>query len=230
VGLRVATGHNVTGFEEAAVAALAKLEQVMPSHLRHRVDAVHTSTVPIGGRAGPPVDATTIVLVAQACRGLERLRFEVERRRIVAPVAGRLGEVATLRVGGFVDEGAQLGAVVPRGDLRIVAELTGARFVRHDEPGAAVMVTEGIALRAHEEQAVVDLDVPIETALEAIPVSIGVLEPAPEGAGCGSAATSTGWPASSSTCRSPSGSSSRPSCGPSCGRWASGCSAIIGDP
>ncbi len=76
VGLRVATGHNVAGFEEAAVAALAKLEQVMPSHLRHRVDAVHTSTLPMPGPDGPPVDATVIVLVAQACRGLERLRFD----------------------------------------------------------------------------------------------------------------------------------------------------------
>src|SRR3954464_13506805 len=31
VGLRVASGHSVSGFEESAVAALAKLEQVMPS-------------------------------------------------------------------------------------------------------------------------------------------------------------------------------------------------------
>ena len=53
VGLRVATGHNVAGFEEAAVAALAKLEQVMPSHLRHRVDAVQTSTLPLPGRGRP---------------------------------------------------------------------------------------------------------------------------------------------------------------------------------
>jgi membrane fusion protein (multidrug efflux system) len=55
-------------------------------------------------------------------RIIERLRFEVARRRVVAPVAGRLGEVAVLRAGGWVDEGDTLGAVVPRGNLRIVAE------------------------------------------------------------------------------------------------------------
>src|SRR4051812_9602917 len=68
VGLRVATGHGVTGFEESAVAALAKLEQVMPSHLRHRISAVQTSTIPIESQTGPVVDPSTVVLVAQACR------------------------------------------------------------------------------------------------------------------------------------------------------------------
>src|SRR5262245_25075641 len=65
IGLRVATGHGVSGFEEAAVAALAKLEQVMPSHLRHRVDALHASTVPLAAAAGTVVAADTIMAAAQ---------------------------------------------------------------------------------------------------------------------------------------------------------------------
>jgi len=184
VGLRVATGHNVAGFEEAAVAALAKLEQVMPSHLRHRIDAVHTSTVPISGRAGPPVDATTIVLVAQACRGLERLRFDYvdsggdPTDRLVEPY--RLVHVDRRWYLVAHDHGRAAWRTF-RLDRMSSPRLTGARFVRRDEPDAAAMVTEGLALHAHEEQAVVDLDVPIEVALEEIPVSIGVLEPARRG-------------------------------------------------
>src|ERR1043166_8070103 len=37
VGLRTAAGGTVTGIEEASVRALAKLEQVLPARLRHRV-------------------------------------------------------------------------------------------------------------------------------------------------------------------------------------------------
>jgi multidrug resistance efflux pump len=57
-----------------------------------------------------------------AAKTVERLAYEVQRRRIVAPVSGRLGEIAVLRPGGFVDEGDKVGAIVPDGRLRIVAE------------------------------------------------------------------------------------------------------------
>jgi membrane fusion protein (multidrug efflux system) len=53
----------------------------------------------------------------------------------VAPVAGRLGEVAVLRVGAFVDEGDTLGAVVPRGSLRIVAEFLPPAALGRIRPG-----------------------------------------------------------------------------------------------
>jgi len=52
---------------------------------------------------------------------IERLRYEIERRQIRAPVAGRIGEVAILRAGAFVREGDKLGAVVPPGKLKGVA-------------------------------------------------------------------------------------------------------------
>ena len=40
VGLRTAAAAAVTGIEEASLRALAKLEQVLPSRLRHRVSAL----------------------------------------------------------------------------------------------------------------------------------------------------------------------------------------------
>ena len=45
VGLRTAAGGSVTGIEETAVRALVKLEQVLPSHLRRRVQALQNATV-----------------------------------------------------------------------------------------------------------------------------------------------------------------------------------------
>jgi membrane fusion protein (multidrug efflux system) len=70
-----------------------------------------------------------------ALHTIERLRFEVSRRNIVAPVPGRLGEVGVLRVGAFVSEGETLGAVVPRGRLRIVAQFTPPAALGRIRPG-----------------------------------------------------------------------------------------------
>lgn len=53
---------------------------------------------------------------------LSRLRNEVDRRKIVAPVSGRIGEAAILRAGAFVNAGEQLAAIVPDGKLRVVAQ------------------------------------------------------------------------------------------------------------
>jgi membrane fusion protein (multidrug efflux system) len=53
---------------------------------------------------------------------IERLRHEIERRRIRALASGRLGEAAGLRVGSVVSEGEKLGAIVPTSVLKVVAE------------------------------------------------------------------------------------------------------------
>src|SRR5204862_4489648 len=44
VGLRTAAGASVTGIEETAIRALVKLEQVLPAHLRRRVNALQSVT------------------------------------------------------------------------------------------------------------------------------------------------------------------------------------------
>ena len=74
VGLRTAAGGTVTGMEEAAVRALAKLEQVLPSRIRRRVRALHSFIVPFAN-VGPTVDAGMLTTIAGACRDHERLRF-----------------------------------------------------------------------------------------------------------------------------------------------------------
>src|SRR5512142_2849064 len=63
VGLRTASSGSVTGLEEASLRALAKLEQVLPSKLRHRVTALHSAVVPMLPR-GPAVDAKTLSVIA----------------------------------------------------------------------------------------------------------------------------------------------------------------------
>ena len=53
---------------------------------------------------------------------ISRLNYEIERRRVRAPVSGRLGEAAVLRPGAVVREGEKLGAIVPPSQLAVVAQ------------------------------------------------------------------------------------------------------------
>lgn len=62
------------GIEETSLTALAKIEQVMPSRLRRRVDAVREATSVVPG-ADPQPDLAVLSTVAAAIRGHERLRF-----------------------------------------------------------------------------------------------------------------------------------------------------------
>ena len=62
----------------------------------------------------------------QARESIARLGEEIERRRIRAPIAGRLGEVADLRIGAVVQVSDRLAAVVPSGALGLVGEFAPA--------------------------------------------------------------------------------------------------------
>jgi predicted DNA-binding transcriptional regulator YafY len=77
VGLRTAANGSVAGIEEASVRALAKLQQMLPSRLRHRVSAFASSALPVPSR-GPQVDPDVLTLIASACRDHERLRFDYQ--------------------------------------------------------------------------------------------------------------------------------------------------------
>ncbi len=85
VGLRTAAGGTVAGIAETSVRALAKLEQVLPSRLRHRVNALQSVTVPLAGGVAM-VDPGTLTAVATACRDHERLRFDYRHRDGTASV------------------------------------------------------------------------------------------------------------------------------------------------
>jgi len=90
VGLRSAAGGTVAGIEESSVRALAKLEQVLPSRLGQRVNALGSVMEPLLG-AGPTVDPQMLTAVASAARDQVRLRFgyrshdEVSSLRTVEP-------------------------------------------------------------------------------------------------------------------------------------------------
>ncbi|MDD7927956.1 WYL domain-containing protein [Microbacterium sp. NM3R9] len=68
------------GIGEAAIRALATIRQVMPSRLRHRLDALEITTVGRPGDAAPPdVPLEVLVTLADAIRDRQTLRFDYVR-------------------------------------------------------------------------------------------------------------------------------------------------------
>ncbi|MCK2213999.1 YafY family transcriptional regulator [Actinomadura sp. ATCC 31491] len=84
VSLRLASGGTVAGAGEAALRALAKLDQVMPPRLRAEVRAVHNATDTLLGPAAE-IDPELLVTLARACRDAVRVRFRYAAARHAAP-------------------------------------------------------------------------------------------------------------------------------------------------
>jgi predicted DNA-binding transcriptional regulator YafY len=80
VALQTAT-TTVTGIEEAALRALATVRQVMPSRLRHRVDALRITPVAKPNRR-TEVDTERLIAIGGAVRAKEVLRFDYEGREV----------------------------------------------------------------------------------------------------------------------------------------------------
>ncbi|GHI07023.1 helix-turn-helix transcriptional regulator [Streptomyces cellostaticus] len=91
VGLRAGAGHAVEGVDEASVRALAKLEQVLPARLRHRVSTLQAATTPLTSGDGASIAPETLTVMASTVAGQERLRFAYrdreggESRRLTEP-------------------------------------------------------------------------------------------------------------------------------------------------
>jgi predicted DNA-binding transcriptional regulator YafY len=78
LGLRTAAGGTVAGIEETSVRALAKLEQILPPRLWHRVSLLGAATV-AQHRPGAVVSAHLLTTIAAACRDHQRLRVDYRR-------------------------------------------------------------------------------------------------------------------------------------------------------
>ncbi|MFF4528499.1 helix-turn-helix transcriptional regulator [Streptomyces sp. NPDC001407] len=80
VALRTAAG-GLSGIEETALRALAKLEQVLPRRLRGQVTALHASLAGITWEdRGPRADPALLATLAVACRDHEVLTFDYAAR------------------------------------------------------------------------------------------------------------------------------------------------------
>lgn len=75
VGLRVAATQRLVGGPDTTLTALAKLQQVLPAHLRRQVEAIAASVQPTGVASGSNVSIDVLSELALATRDHERVRF-----------------------------------------------------------------------------------------------------------------------------------------------------------
>jgi predicted DNA-binding transcriptional regulator YafY len=184
LGLRELSGTVDPTLGEAAIGALAKLVQVMPSALRERIDALGEVMVRLQRTRGPDGDEATdigvLMALAQAARRMERLRFDYRAgddrtsRRHVEP-----HRLVSLRNRWYL-----VAFDLDRDDWRtfrvdrIGAPVrTGFKGVPRNAPDAASLVAEGVAVRVYGTQATVRFPVPPEVVAREIPPTIAVIQP-----------------------------------------------------
>jgi predicted DNA-binding transcriptional regulator YafY len=180
LGLRTAAAGTVAGVEEAALRALAKLEQVLPPRLRRRVNALHEAVAPLYF-AGPRVRADVLSALAGACRNGERAAFRY------ADGKGR----ATSRVTqphGLVHTGSRwyLAAWDEHRDDwrtfrvdRIEGKIsTGRRFTPREIPegSVAAFVSRSVASHPYPFRARVLFHAPVARVAERVPPLTGYLQ------------------------------------------------------
>ncbi len=179
VGLRSAASGSITGIEETSMRALAKLEQTLPSRLRHRIDALRSATVSAAG-GGPTVDASVLTAIAAACHNHERLRFDYTDRS--GEVALRQVEPHRLVYTGrrwylLAWEPSKQDWRTYRADRIHLRPPHGPRFVPREPPSgdAVTHVLAGLGSRAWRYQARVLLHAPVSVMAERIIPGSGTL-------------------------------------------------------
>jgi predicted DNA-binding transcriptional regulator YafY len=177
VGLR--TANTVTGIEETSVRALAKLEQVLPARLRHRVNALQTATVPVPGTQ-PRVDANVLTTLATVCRDHERLRFDYadhsgdESRRTVEPYRLAHARGRWYLVAFDLDRDDWRTFRVDRMTPKIP---TGPRFRPRELPDdVATFVARGLGTAMWRYRATVTVHAPAGELLQRLPPGVDVVE------------------------------------------------------
>ena len=180
IGLRTAASGTITGIEDTSLRALAKLEQVLPSRVRHRINLLHSVTVTVPS-TGPTVDPDVLTAVAAACREPHRLRFDyqshdgtdslrdTEPHRLVH--TGRRWYL----IGWDTDRRDWRTYRVDRIHPRIPS---GPRFTPRQAPDADLTgyLTHGVSTAPYRYQARITLYAAAETAAERIPPTVGVIE------------------------------------------------------
>jgi predicted DNA-binding transcriptional regulator YafY len=180
VGLRTAGSQAVAGFEETALRALAKLEQVLPTRLRERIAAVALATVTLPSQT-PTVDPDALATIAAACHGRTRLAFSYTDRAGAASSR----RVEPHRLVHTAYRWYLVARDIDRDDWRTfrVDRLTaprtvGGRFVPRDPPDAASFVAAAITTEPYLFRARVLIRAPVAVIAEHLPPTVGVLEAA----------------------------------------------------
>lgn len=182
VGLQSGASASVIGTAESAVGALAKLRQVMPSRLQHRLDALTIDVLPSARPVPSRVDVAVLTGIATVCQNHERLRFDYRThtgdvmRREVEPYRLVRSGMRWYLVGWDLAREDWRSFRVDRMETKIP---TGPRFTPRDMPegGAAEFVARGIDRAFSAARGRVILHVPAGDVEHLVDPEWGTLEP-----------------------------------------------------
>ena len=181
LGLRSTAAGSALGLEEAAVRALAKLEQLLPKRLRRRIHDFQTSIVPLH-HSGARVDVEQLSALAGACRSEDVIAFSYVDKQ---------GHASARRVEpyGLVHAGTRWYLVawdLDRADFRSFRvdriqhrPKSVARFVRRPLPagGLAAYVARSVAVDSYPIRARILLHAPYAQMAKQVSRLTGLLEP-----------------------------------------------------
>jgi predicted DNA-binding transcriptional regulator YafY len=178
VALRAGAGGSGTGLEEMSLRALVKLQQVLPSRLRRRLEAMTAATAVLGP-AGPAVDTDSLTTIAAAVRDHETLRFDYtasegeSSRRQAEPHRLVNARGHWYLAGWDVDRDAWRSYRVDRMRLRVP---NGPRFAPRPEPdgGLLAYVERGLDTAAWQYRATVLVHARAEAVAARLPRTIPV--------------------------------------------------------
>jgi predicted DNA-binding transcriptional regulator YafY len=176
VSLLAGADGAVAGAGEAALRALTKLDQVLPTRLRREVRALAETVESFGG-GRTPVDAEVLVTLARACRDGVEAGFDY-------PSGGQVSRrrVEPYRLVASDRRWYLMAFDLDRDDWRSfrVDRMGGVsartwRFSPRPAPPAAPFVQEGVASRVYRHQARFLVHAPAETVRAQVPASAAVV-------------------------------------------------------
>jgi predicted DNA-binding transcriptional regulator YafY len=187
LALSVARSSGVAGTEEASMRALGKIQQVLPTRLRRRVEALRAFAVRVPtDRTSQDVSADTLALLANACRDHEAQRISYRKydgtstRRMIEPH----------RLVAWGDRWYLIAWDPERNDWRTWRadrierlEPTGRLFHERNlpDPDITAYVARNVARAAWRYVARIEIDAPAEVVSERLDVAVGTVTPLPDG-------------------------------------------------
>lgn len=179
VSLRLAAGGSVSGVEESALRALAKLDQVLPASLRGEVEAISQAVAVVEGVA-IPVDARLLSMLARACRDRVRLDFAYRARDGAASER----RVEPYRVVAMGRRWYLLAFDVDRGDWRSFrldrveedrVHATTFRFTPREAPDPVEYIRDSVIRSPYRYVARLRLHAPLDDVAARVPQNAGTL-------------------------------------------------------
>ncbi|MGC4960028.1 helix-turn-helix transcriptional regulator [Gordonia sp. DT101] len=179
LGLNEITTGSVADMADASAGALTKLRQVMPSRLRHRLDALTMEAVPRESRTS--VSGDVLTEIATACHRSERLRFDYRRgdgaesRREVEPYRLVRSGLRWYLVGWDLGREDWRSFRVDRMEPKTP---TGPRFIPRDLPegGATGYLTRSLGAVYRKASARVRIHAPMDVVEPMVDAAWGTIE------------------------------------------------------